>query len=101
SYDSLAADILWIRFLQQLPLRPADDDLGRQLASELQAVVALDPDFRVAHLEGSALLSILSNQQCAALKIAQEGAVRFPNDWRLDFQAGYICFSELRDTECA
>lgn len=101
SFDGLAADILWIRFLQQLPMRPADDSLGRSLAAQLQSVVELDPEFRVAHLQGSVLLSVLGNQHCAALDIAERGAKRFPEDWRLHFQAGYICFAELRDSGCA
>ena len=101
SFRSVAADLLWIRFVQDTPITPADETDGTALATELRAIVALDPTFRAPYLHGSTLLSVLGSQPCSALEVVEEGIPRFPGDWRLSFQAGYVCFSELGDTECA
>jgi len=101
SFHELAADLLWIRFVQDTPLHPADEALGRALSAELAAVTDLDPHFRSAYLHGSILLSVLGNQSCAALGELEQGARRFPTDFRLPFEAGYNCFSELGDMACA
>lgn len=100
-HDSALADLLWIRFVQQVPLKPADEALGRSLAQQLEGVVALDPAFRSAYTQGTVLLSVLGNQPCPAVRIAEKGIERFPGDWRIPFQAGYNCFAELGDPVCA
>lgn len=100
-FDAVVADALWIRFMQRLPLRPAGPELGAALASDLQTVIALDPQFRSAYVHGSVLLSVLGDEPCAALEVATLGESRFPEDWRLPFQAGYTCFVELSDEACA
>lgn len=101
SFDSLVADVLWIRFVAAIPLRPADPAEGRVLASQLNAVVELDPAFRSAYYQGSIILGVMGNQPCSALRILDRGMERFPDDWRLPFQAGYNCFVEVQDPECA
>ena len=101
SYDALAADLLWVQYLQRVPMRPADQALGRALGTQMQAVVELDPWFRSAYLHGSVLLSVLGNQPCAALDIVERGEQRFPEDWKIAFQAGYNCFADLSDFACA
>ncbi len=101
SFDSIASDLLWIHYVQQMPDRPADPALGAALASELQAILDLDPQFRSAYLSGSILLVVLGNRPCDALDILERGIQRYPEDWRLPFQAGYDCFAEIGDPECA
>ncbi len=101
AFDGLAADLLWLRFVQAVPLQPADEATGRMLANRLQAVVNLDPDFRSAYYHGSVLVSVLGNQPCAAVEVLEQAMRRDPTDWRLPFQAGYNCFAELGNMECA
>lgn len=101
SFDSLAADLLWVRFIQDVPMAPADEVTGAALASELKTITALDPTFRAPYVHGATLLSVLGNQPCSALDVLEDGITRFPADWHLSFEAGYECFSELGDTLCA
>lgn len=100
-HDATLADLLWIRFVQQIPFKPADELMGESLARQLESVVALDPAFRSAYVQGTVLLSVLGNQPCAAVRIAEKGIERFPGDWRIPFQAGYNCFAEIGDPACA
>lgn len=100
-HDSAVADLLWIRFVHKIPFKPADETLGYELAQQLESVVALDPAFRSAYVQGTILLSVLGNQPCASVRIAERGIERFPGDWRIPFQAGYNCFAEVGDPECA
>lgn len=100
NFDSIAADVLWVRFIQNLPDTQADPDQGEWLARQLTAVVDLDPDFRSAYLNGTVLLDVLADQPCEALRILERGIQRFPSDWRMRFQAGFICFAEVSDSEC-
>lgn len=101
NFDSIGADVLWVRFIQNLPDTQADPDQGEWLARQLTAVVDLDPDFRSAYLNGTVLLDVLADQPCEALRILERGIQRFPSDWRMRFQAGFICFAEVSDSECA
>ena len=92
-HDGALAALLWIRFVQQIPLKPADEQTGRSLARQLHGVVALDPAFRSAYVQGTVLLSVLGNQPCAAVEIAEKGIERFPQDWRIPFEptGGHAC----------
>lgn len=99
--DSIAADIMWVRFIQNLPDTHAEPAEGEWLAHQLTSVVDLDPNFRSAYLNGTVLLDVLADQPCEALRILERGIERFPLDWRMRFQAGFICFSEVSDSECA
>ena len=101
SADSLASDVLWIEFVQEIPNSPADDALGASLSRKARAVTALDPWFHSGYLHGSTLLAVLGSRPCDALRLADEGARRFPTDWMLPFQAGYTCMIELGDSSCA
>lgn len=101
SYDSIVSDVLWIHFVQAVPNRPADPPLAAALASELRAIVELDPQFRAAYLHGSILLTVLGSRPCDSLEILERGMERSPGDWRLAFQAGYNCFAEIGDPVCA
>ena len=101
SFRPLAADLLWIGFIQDLPLSPSDPATGRKLGRELTTVIALDPAFRSAYVHGPVMLSVLGNQHCTALDVSQRGIPRFPDDWRLPFNAGYFCFAEIGDFGCA
>src|SRR5437879_5174128 len=101
SFDSILADLYWIRFIQDTPLQPADEATGKKLANELFAAEVLDPAFRPIYVHGPVLLSVLGNQHCASLKVSERGMRRFPAEWRLPFNAGYVCFAELGDYGCA
>lgn len=101
NFDSVVADILWIRFIQNIPDTHADAVQGEWLARQLTAVVDLDPHFRAAYLGGTALLDVLADQPCDALRILERGVRRFPQDWRQSFQAGFICFYEIADAPCS
>ena len=101
SFDSVAADALWIRYIHEIPSRPAEPAHGRWLASYLDAIVDLDPHFKSAYIGGVTLLAVLGNQPCSALRTAEIGTRYFPDDWRVHFQAGYLCFDSLADTSCA
>lgn len=101
SFDAVVADALWIRYVQAVPNRPAAPSYGRWLSSYLDTIVTLDPDFKSAYISGVTLLAVLGNQPCSALKTAERGTRHFPDDWRVHFQAGYVCFDSLANRECA
>lgn len=101
SFDSLLADALWIRYIHSIPVRPAEPAFGRWLGSYLETVVTLDPNFKSAYISGGTLLAVLGNQPCSALKIAERGTRYHPEDWRVHFQAGFLCFDSLNDARCA
>lgn len=101
SFDSIAADLFWIRFIQALPSRTADERLGSHLATQLRSVVELDPNFTSAYTSGTLLLNVIGDRPCEALRILDEGIRRKPADWRIRFQAGFLCYNELSDAACA
>lgn len=96
------ADIFWVRSLQ-------DFDFCEKFISEntckgnswlfhmLNAVVTLDPSYRIAYSAGGLALTIIISDYAGASKIFDKGVKAFPEDWPLLFRAAYHALYEERD----
>ena len=57
-FDELVADVLWLRFLQNIPLERPSDSTRDWLANQVESVVALDPSFDPAYVHGGTILGV-------------------------------------------
>lgn len=121
-YDEVMADILWIRLLQDFDfcekVHSTDSSIVRTgpgteagtskamceagwVYHMLDSITELAPRFREAYESGAISLSIIVDDREGARRILDKAVVQFPNDWRLNFLAGYHYLYEIKDVETA
>lgn len=123
-YHETAADILWIRVIQdfdvceqtkaELAPVPLPAFLGGKATAPHQArcsegwvyrmldtVTELAPGFKTAYTDGGTMLSILVDDSNGAYKILKKGTERFPDDWELHYFLGYHTLYHLHDSKKA
>jgi hypothetical protein len=104
SYDSILADVYWIRAIQLY----GDTRLGRTtdrsfalLYPLLELTTTLDPYFDVAYNFGALYLAEKPpggpGRPDLALKLLERGVARQPEDWRLYQATGFVHYWSYRD----
>ena len=104
SYDSIVADVYWIRAIQVY----GNTRLGRTadrsydlLYPLLELATALDPYFDVAYQFGALFLAEKPpggpGRPDLALKLLERGIETQPDDWRLYQAAGFVHYWSYRD----
>jgi len=103
-YDSLLADIYWMRAIQYYGRR---DEAARRpvryknLAAMLDIVTTLDPRMLDVYRAGSIFLAepdpIGAGQPDAAMKLLDKGISLHPEEWRLRFDKGLAYFIYFKD----
>jgi len=103
-YDSLLADLYWMRTIQYYGRRDKADRRPvryRNLAALLDITTTLDPDLIDAYRAGSIFLSepepIGAGQPGEAIRLLDKGIASHPDEWQLRFDKGMICFWFLKD----
>ena len=103
-YQSLMADIYWIRAVQYYGRRDEADRRKvryRNLAALLDITTTLDPQMIDVYHAGSSFLAepepIGAGQPLEALKLLDKGISRHPGEWRLLFDKGFVHFLFLKD----
>ncbi len=103
-YDSLLADIYWMRAIQYYGRQDEADRRKiryKNLSALLETTVALDPDLIDAYRAGSSFLAepdpIGAGRPDQALSLLDRGIASHPDDWRLYFDKGFIYYWNLRD----
>ncbi len=107
-YESLVADIYWMRTIQyygrrdEADLRPVR---YKNLAALLDITTTLDPDLLDAYRAGAVFLSeadpVGAGQPQEALKLLDKGMRRNPREWRFGFDKGFVYFWYLADLKAA
>jgi len=103
-YDSLLADIYWMRTIQYYGRREeANRRLVRykNLATFLEITTMLDPDLLDAYRAGSSLLAepdpLGAGQPEEAIRLLDRGISSHPSDWRLYFDKGFVYYWQFKD----
>jgi len=107
-YESLIADIYWMRAIQYYGRR---DEADRRpvrygnLAKLLDITTTLDPDLLDAYYFGASFLAepdpLGAGQPWEAIHLLDKGIIRHPSQWRLYFSKGFIYFWHLNNYEAA
>lgn len=98
----LISDILWITTLIESDIEHYQNkDLNSWLYHRFNTIVALDQKFYNAYLFGGQYLDIIKDDLLGAKDIYLKGLSQFPNDYKLNFYAGFLFAFELRDYKIA
>ncbi|MBP1610577.1 MAG: hypothetical protein H6Q04_2812 [Acidobacteria bacterium] len=107
-YDSVLADIYWMRAIQYYGRRDEADKRPvryKNLSALLQITVALDPNMLDAYRAGSYFLAepdpIGAGQPEEALRLLDAGIKRMPHEWRLLYDKGFIFYWFVEDYQAA
>lgn len=121
-YKDMAADIFWLRVIQDFDycenlkdqqdrtvspgngitngLRCAGVEQGWAFRM-LDTVTRLAPKFRVPYVMGGPVLSVLIQDKEGARLLYERGIEQFPESWQLPYYAGYHYLTELNQPERA
>ena len=94
----LIADILWISTLLESDIdHYKNEDLNSWMYLRFRSLIELDPNFLRAYRFGGKYLSIVKDDLEGAKEIFELGLLRFPHDYQLNFDAGFLYGFELAD----
>ncbi len=100
-YDALWADLTWIRLLQYFGGHYLTDKKYPQVERIFDVIFELDPYFKDAYLFASMIFSEEVKKPKTAIKYLEKGMKYLSSDWRLPFEAGFVCMENLKDYDKA
>jgi hypothetical protein len=107
-YDSLIADVYWMRVIQYYGRRAEADQRTvryKNLAALLDITTTLDPDLLDAYSAGATFLSepepVGAGQPKEALKLMDKGIAHHPDNWRLRYDKGMVHYFYLQEYKAA
>jgi tetratricopeptide (TPR) repeat protein len=103
-YDSLVADIYWMRTIQYYGRREEANKRPvrfKNLSTLLEITTTLDPDLLDAYRAGSCFLAepdpVGAGQPWEAIKLLDKGIRAHPREWRLGYDMGFTYYWYLKD----
>lgn len=94
----MIADLIWIQTLLESDLeRYTKSDLGSWMYLRFVSISELDPLFYENYLFGGQYLSIVKDDVEGAASLYERGLVHYPNDFRLNLNAGFNYYFEMGD----
>lgn len=96
-FDELLADLIYLWSIQYYGNYAIED---RYLYLERiygQVITELDPRYLDPYLVGALIMTVEARQPEMALRLLDKGAARNPDAWILPFEAGFLCYNDLRD----
>jgi tetratricopeptide (TPR) repeat protein len=96
------SDIIWIYTLIESDIdHYKTADLNSWMYLRFNTIINLDPNFLEAYQFGGQYLSIIKDDDLGAKDIYDKGLAVYPNDYFLNFNAGFHYYFELDDTKNA
>lgn len=105
-FQEATADALWIRTVQDMDYceQKIDQNIcmnNSWLYTMLDAITNLSPHFRIAYSAGTLALTVLISDIEGATKLFEKALKYFPNDWIINYRAGYHYIYEVKDKKRA
>ena len=110
-FPDLYADFLWIRLIQNVDFCNAQQGIPRYDGKAsyqcekgwsykmTDTLTELAPRFLAPYLISGSIMSVIMRDKEGAKKIYDKGLERFPDNWKLFFNAGYHYLLEIKDRE--
>jgi tetratricopeptide (TPR) repeat protein len=96
-YHHLAADVLWLRFVQVLGKKRNTADEYEWMYHALDVITTLDSRYAYAYQVGGIVLTELAHRVDLSNRILEKGVEANPDLWWLPFNLGYNYYFHLRD----
>jgi len=89
-YRNLAADAIWLEFIQYYGEHRLTDQKYRYLGHILSVLTDLDPRFISAYTYGALLLATDVQDSTQAMALLEKGMKNVPLSWDIPFAAGFL-----------
>ena len=96
-FDSLLADALYLWSIQYYSNYRIEDRYQYLDHIYTRIITDLDPHYLDAYLTGALIMTAEARQPESALKLLDKGIAANPDAWILSFEAGYLCYNDLKD----
>jgi hypothetical protein len=98
-YDTLGADILWLRTLQVLGKKRNSQEEYEWMYHAIDVITTLDPQYAYPYYVGGVVLTNIGNRVDLSNRILEKGHQNNPAEWNLLFLLGYNHYFILGDAK--
>jgi tetratricopeptide (TPR) repeat protein len=96
-YRNLAADAIWLEFIQYYGEHRLTDQKYRYLSHILEVLTDLDPRFVSGYTYGALLLVTDVGDSVRGRALLEKGMKNMPQAWQIPFWAGFLNYIYLRN----
>ena len=96
-FDTILADVLYLWSIQYYSNYRIEDRYAYLEHIYRDVITELDPHYLDPYLLGALIMTAEARQPEMALRLLDKGIERNPDDWILPFEAGYLCYNDLKD----
>lgn len=96
-FDPILADALYLWSIQYYSNYRIEDRYSNLEHIYKDIITEIDPHHLDAYLTGALIMSAEARRPDLALALLDKGIERNPGAWILAFDAGYLCYQDLRD----
>lgn len=96
-FDAILADVLYLWSIQYYSNYRIEDRYRYLEHIYRDVITELDPRYIDPYLVGALIMTAEARQPEMALRLLDKGIEHNPADWILPFEAGYVCYNEIRD----
>ncbi len=100
-FDGLLADLIYIWSIQYYGHYDIADRYAHLDHIYRRVIAELDPHFIDPYLIGALIMNVEAKDPEMALRLLDTGIANNPGRWVLAFEAGFICYQDLRDYDRA
>jgi hypothetical protein len=97
-HKRLITDLLWVQTLLESDMEHyKGKDLNNWLYIRFNTISVLDPMFYQNYLYGGQFLNVVKDDLEGAKLIYEKGLTKYPDDYDLNFQAGFLYYFEAKE----
>jgi len=96
-FDPILADVLYLWSIQYYSNYRIEDRYRYLEHIYNDIITELDPHYLDAYLTGALIMSAEARRPHSALALLDKGIARNPAAWILAFDAGFLCYNDLKD----
>jgi tetratricopeptide (TPR) repeat protein len=96
-FDGLFADVLYLWSIQYYSNYAIADRYDYLEHIYRDVITELDPRYLDPYLVGSLIMAAEAQKPEMALRLLDKGIEKNPDSWILSFEAGFLCYNDLKD----
>ena len=96
-YDEIVADALYLWSIQYYSNYDIADRYDYLEHIYKDVITELDPRYLDPYLIGTMIMNTEAHQPEMALRLLDKGIEKNPGEWILPFEAGFLCYQDLKD----
>ena len=81
-YPFLVSSLLWLRFLQETPIRAVPEGSMSWVYLDLNSISIIDPDFVPVYSHGAMYLSVITSDREGARRLLEKAVSKYPSIWK-------------------